>query len=369
MKTLRYLFVILFLYAFSVLFSCRGVQKTDASNAPPSTNTPATDPKNQAGDNTMGFRVWAKTDPLTTYVSHKGTGSALDDFSALCEVNSADSVKDIECMIEGEELDLFFQGVSLNYNAPASMCSYVQVLMPFYFNKKPGIGPTTVNDNSNGVTTHGGVLPGATDETCNYKYKDSQGNDKENCCVGDYSLTTWSTTASGAGFTETPTVTQKKWGGSVAKCLSGAAMAVMQKDKSGFPKTEISYVEGVGVRSSYLIPSPLILGSTSNIPIANYFDPAEHVGGLPTALTPVTDFPTFSPTPKYVFSCLDRANDPIARITLSVRDWNEKAQLQLSAAGSSDTTGTTAFGTPINNRNDLKDTNNLTNYPTGFPSE
>ncbi len=367
MKMIRYLCIINFICIFSVLFSCRGVQKTDASTTTP-TATPATDPKNQVGDNAMGFRVWAKSDPIASYISHKGTGSILDDFNSKCEVNSTDSVKDIECIIEGEELDLFYQGLTLNYNAPASMCSYVQVQMPFYFNKKPGKGPTAVTDNSNGTAVNGGVAAGATNETCNFKYKDVNGNDKENCCIGDYTLTTWSRTASGVGF-DSSVVTTKKWGGSIASCLSGPAIAVMPKDKNGFPKSEMYYVEGTGILSSYKIPSPMGLGLYSNIFIANYFNPADHVGGLPTALTPVSDFPTFSPTPKYVFNCLDRAYDPIARITLSVRDWNERSQLVLGAVGSSDTTGTTSFGTPINNRDDLKDTTDATKYSTGYPSE
>jgi hypothetical protein len=337
------------------LFSCRGAQQTAASTEP--VQSPLVTPVvQQPGDNSIGFRVWAQSSPFATYVSHKGSGLVSDNFSSLCEVNPSDSTKDIQCLIEGEELDLYFQGMALNYNVPSSMCSYVTVSMPFYFNNIAGIGPVSVTDNFAGSIAHSGVSAGSTNETCVYKYTDIDGNETQNCCVGNYNLTTWSTTASGPGFDSAVSVA-KKWGGKVGNCLMGPAKKVkeMPQSNNGIPLTQIFYVEGIGIRSSYAVPSPISLEFASNVFISNYFLAADHVGGVPLAYTPVPDFPTFFPNQKYVFSCLDRAHDPIARITLSVREWNEESQFLIGPTGNPDTTGSTPFGTPINNRRDLKD--------------
>ncbi len=88
-------------------------RKTAASTQPTAQVDPAGP---QAGDDSMGFRVWANSSPLTTFISHKGDGTASDDFNSKCEVNAGDTLKHITCLVEGEELDLFHQGVTLKYN-------------------------------------------------------------------------------------------------------------------------------------------------------------------------------------------------------------------------------------------------------------
>ena len=138
----------------------------------------------------------------------------------------------------------------------------------------------------------------------------------------------------------------------------------MPPDKVGVPTAMVYYVENTGILGVYDIPSPLSLGLFSNIFISNYFLPADHVAsaGIPLAYKLIPSVPTVTPNTKYVFSCLDRSYDILARITLSVREWNERSQFLLGAAGSSDTTGAEAiYGTPINDLKDLKDIGN--SYP------
>jgi hypothetical protein len=70
---------------------------------------------------------------------------------------------------------------------------------------------------------------------------------------------------------------------------------------------------------------------SSNIALANYFDPADHEGEAPAGLS--AQFAR----PFYTVDCLDDAGETIAHIRLTVREWNEEAEY--FALGDPDTSG------------------------------
>ncbi len=370
MTLIRFVAYSILFFSMTILFSCRGAEQTASSEDQESpTQAPASDPSApQAGDDTMGFRVWADSTPFSTYISHKGTGLVGDDFTSKCEINSTDSVKDISCLIEAEEFDLYYEGATVNYNVPSTMCSYVRIYMPYYFNFLPGIGPATATNNTNGSVINGGVAAGSTDESCSFNYTDAGG---PNCCTGKYTLTTWSRQTSGADI---PAVeTDKSWGGKSTNCLSGPAMSLLQIGKSGLPRPDVSYVEDKGVKAKFIIPSPLKkLNFATNIFAANYFNAADHVGGVPLPYQAVPAYPTINPVKNYVFECLDRDEEIKARIQMQVREWNLESEFLMGAAGDPDSTGAeSGFDNPANNdRYDLKDIPlNPADFPSGYPEE
>lgn len=363
MKSTRIFIGLVLFFAVLNLFSCRGAEKVAASTTP----SPLADPNQpQAGDDTMGFRVWADSTPLTTFISHKGTGIVSDDFGAKCEINSTDSVKDIMCMVEAEELDLYFHGVNMHYNVPSTMCAYVRHYMPFYYNVPAGVGAVTAVDNLNGTVVHGGVAAGSTDESCNYDYTESKG---PNCCTGKYTLTTWSTSDSG----DTSVTAVKDWGGDPTSCLYGPATKIMPK-VSGVPVPVIDYVESQGVSATLKIEAPINLELSTNIFASNYFVAADHVAtsNKPLAYNALAAYPAINPYPYYLFECLDRSKELTARIRVSIREWNLESEFQIGATGDPDSSGTeSGFDNPnVNDYYDLKDVPlNVGDFPSGYPAE
>ncbi len=381
MKTMRYLLVILFLYAFSVLFSCRGVQKTDASTAP---NSPLSPTPDQPPDNGSGFNIKLIESANYTYVLHKGTGAITDDFSEACAVTVADgsAAADITCVAEAKELDLYFNGIGIRYNVPQNLCDYLEVLTPYFYNFQPGSGPVTVVDNRlnsggpktiNGITALASELKvGSATRTsiyCDTDYSNQfnpayvQPSGGPNCCSGKYDLYT----VSAAGFASSPVLTD--WGGKAASCLMGPAMQTgMHKlSTSGFPLKTIHNVLTTGLNSAYIVESPNSKRLSQNVYASNFFKPTEHpTNNVPVAFAAVGGAPATNPY--HLFACKDRHGEVKSRIKLMVREWNLTTEYALGAAGDPDSTGseTNFDAPPINDFQDFKDVGDT---PTSYPNE
>ncbi|MEO5970051.1 MAG: hypothetical protein ABIQ95_08995 [Bdellovibrionia bacterium] len=241
---------------------------------------------------------------------------------------------DIKCIVEGEELDLWFNGMELNYNIPPALCSYFTVDSYYYYAAQPGKGPTATSYTIqlDGTTTNTSPAYPVTSDgkpACKYNYEG------RNCCEGKY-VATVSTVQPAPSPAITSTISGD-WGGKASNCLSGPALDFGSKGTTGYPQGTIALVEGKGANGVLKITAPAKKSLKSNIYVANYFDPAPlPTPKMPTAMAAQAG--GFGATsPYYKFSCLDRAFDIRARIRVQIREWNEVSEFEKSNSGDPNT--------------------------------
>jgi hypothetical protein len=287
---------------------------------------------------------------------HDATG-----FSTKCAIDPSESKRDIECVIEVPEAELFMNGLGLGYNIPPNMCRYLKRKTYWYYDKEVGTGPSSIVINktvnasgdltASSCTVDGVANAGCTptsevtinvqDETVSCVYdKSSVGS--SNCCMGNRTLTV-NTLNSGTGLTNIST-SPGSWGANLATCIGGAGKNSWSAVSStGLP---ISLVEKTkaGVTGTYILPAPISTSSfSSNIEIANYhnqiagththtgFGPAlvppiaTRASNLPYFVDPIDDRNGTLVTPgngTYDFECLDEGFETLHRIRVRVREWD-----------------------------------------------
>ena len=354
----RFLAIPIFALVTALAFAASGCAKQ--------TSTDPTDPGNNPTpgvvDDGAGFYVRYVTNTKYFYDLHKdATG-----FGTACSAVANESV---QCFMEAPELDMNFNGVTLQFNVPSSMCTYLR-FSPYYFIRYAvAAAPTFVNvdtvangsicgdTNSNGVCDVGEV-----DERCAYDYT---GNDGPNCCEGGYTKVTRAWDASLPGY-GAPVTTEEKWGGKVGNCLSGPATKTQEKTESNIPKPDLYFIDGTGLNKTYVIDAPTTLNFGTNTYLANYFDPLDHGGGAPAGLTATS---AVTPQPLYVWQCLDRAEDVVAEIELQIREWNTKAAFDARVSAP---TGYDAAGpedSPFNGSNVKNDRADWADFDALFPGD
>ncbi len=299
------LFLVLVIF---VGVSCK--KKETSPDVPAPTNPPLGEV-----DNSAGFYLRHIETGKANFYTHKG----LSTFSERCVAAEGE---DIACYTEGNELDLHYQGISLQYNVPSNLCAYFTLMPYYYYQKAAGAGPTVVRkdtDSTGAVGTdndNDGLIDGAV-ATCQFDYSASS---KPNCCSGDYTEVSrsWDATATVPGY-QTTSVSEGSWGGKASNCLYGPAMDTQELTEDGFPTPTIYFTEGQGINDKYVIASPLSKKRGSSIFLANFFQLAEHAGAKPAAVA----------FPYYQLTCLDRAYEVKARISLMIREWNTVSDFNL----------------------------------------
>ena len=88
---------------------------------------------------------------MTTY-SHEPTS-----WTTSCKILSTEALQDVRCLVEVPEFDLYFHGLSLQYNFPTAKCAYAEVQPFFYYARPPGLGPSAIS-----MTMRDGVLASFT---------------------------------------------------------------------------------------------------------------------------------------------------------------------------------------------------------------
>jgi len=257
-----------------------------------------------------------------------GQDISTKNMTAPCEIK-ADAVgsdRDITCVLEVEELDLYFSDLDLELNAPSQMCSYVGQMPYFFYSHQAGRGPSKVahQELADGTIIDGPYTKNG-EPVCAYDHSNSDG---PNCCTGTYSH---SITHMESDGTSTVTIEDRDWGGDTAACLAGPAMTsawAEYRNMHGFPINRLEYVEGVGMLTRFTVEAAI--GSTqgtrpvaSNTWAANFYRPSDHSEGKPRAMLKPVGLPE-APTPKdtYEWACYDRAENTNARIRLLIREWN-----------------------------------------------
>jgi hypothetical protein len=250
------------------------------------------------------------------------------------------AASNLYCILDVAEEDLYANAVTLSFNSPQGMCPYTAVKLYSFYQYNPGpVGGFTEtigvyeDDTANPATqtvTYPNPVPttvqwsgGAVGGTpiCPYDYSANGG---PNCCEGSATVTT--TTASNPNA---PTTTITQFTGNRNNCISGPDPDIFKRStitNAPLPELYQTLLSGLGL--SITLASPISNEYSSNLYVANYFNPFDF--GDNQQLQPPTasnfypaGIPETGPTsPYYEFSCTDSAADTIARIRLLIRPWD-----------------------------------------------
>lgn len=376
--------IILFLF---VAVGCKKTSVDEGTNIFTSDNVSNTQPG--SGLENLGMTIGYDESPKYTYKVHEG----LTDFSSPCKVTSSSSDKDILCILEANELDLYYHGVSLHYNVPPSLCSYVTWNPYYYYGLPAGRGPDYISIqvkdgaiNGSPTVKYGGaggidvssmVEWSGTSPACasngGYVHSIISGPSSTttvDCCYGSYSMwvSNWDTNLNNYA----PAIESKlNWPGLATNCLSGPAVVTQPKNKNGFPMGSTLYVEGEGINKQYQIAPP-INGLLKNLVYAANFFSGAAPKALKNPLLPNGSYDSDVPggMPFYVLSCYDRAEEHIASITLMIRKWDEVKEFNKGVTGNP-SSGFPLTTDPITGEylDDYWGWNYIDSLPAPFPGE
>ncbi len=343
------------------------------------------------------------------HLLHKQTGimsnpatDAAANYNQACKVNLSDigtANAVINCTVEADELELAFYGLAFAYNVPSTMCEYFG-LDPYYFwNYKPSSNTVVTADSTPsgpakvtytltvdgkikngsaggtaGITVNTGMAGDAlsnsdnTGVACKYDYsKNSPAG--PNCCEGKIESVVYQEEDDGNGgiTVKGPTSSVTDWGGKVSNCLAGPAMMTQDKNDRGFPARKYFYVAGTGISSAYVAhevaPGKKMQQSYLLSNHFNAFNPSS-AATFPDAFKTWAGAKSF---PFYDFVCLDRDDEVLARIRITVREWNTLAELNKyrAAAASANPDSTAAESGDLGGANDWKDLGDVgaSSYP------
>ena len=261
--------------------------------------------------------------PDLEYTARLGQRNALDK---PCSIARDQAPAKIECIADVNELDVWALGFAYEIHVPEGMCDFLYHKPYMFENYEVGTGPTSVSYTVNKNGTYSNEVNAAKGVAiCDYDYKRLNPS-APNCCFGQYTL---NVTNAESGVVSTST---SGWGGKRGDCYYGAAYVEEGAafDPEGVPMSRFIYphrnehVEKIkfnGVSDKF----------PSNIAHANYYEPEDHDGAMPAALS------TQRARPYYEAFCLDDAEEIIAHIRLSVREWNQ--EVEFDKKGNPDTVG------------------------------
>jgi hypothetical protein len=343
--------------ATAALIALGGCKKADEDGTTQSPVGSVYNPPVGVVDDSAGFYVRAIANAEAPMVIHAGNPNQYNETGSYdisrteCRINSTSdpiATRDIMCYAEAEELDLYYWGISLQYNVPSTMCTYVR-FTPYYFWMKPaGFGPS---NSAYSVNATGTINPtenaGADGSYCAFDYTAEKG---PNCCEGNYTLTKTVWNPQTMMF-DPPAATPANWGGKMSDCLGGPATLTQKKSLTGWPLPDFYYVGGKGINLSYEVKAPMDLLMGSNLHAANYFNSSDFMDNTtwPRSFNPasavVTTPPSYPPAsvtlatqtsaramPFFELSCLNRNNDVKARIRFMVRSWDVENMARINYA-------------------------------------
>ena len=280
-----------------------------------------------------------------------------------------------QCIVEVEELDIFVNGLAIQYNVPREMCEYFVLQTYWFYLYETGLFRGTVelhvNVDAEGVSNTAcancAELPEVdfVDETVRCVY-DHTANGGPNCCLGEYYLRTTRFTKDDEGGGETVVTTETvPWGGSFKECISGpgAGRRLVRRGNFQIPADEIFYVRDAGANDVVTVDAPLAVQERETyapggtVFATNYYNAEDHNEGVPTAIRPgsdragrscaedarpcngdashtgpETDTSRGDPLPSgnthYRYLCLDRGGEVRHVISVAVREWNTDEKFQ-----------------------------------------
>ncbi|MDB5038198.1 MAG: hypothetical protein JWQ35_1726 [Bacteriovoracaceae bacterium] len=374
--SLAFIFSILFLAGCSVTNDT--ATNTVGTSASP-TATPTATPPPGTGQVTSQSNI---TTFQVSLQSASGINSTISKWTSGSLVGGVDGVtpctatlnEDALCVVDMDELDLYFRGYTLTDTVPSSLCAY-RAFTPYFYAIAPvGNAPLavayTVDANKSiaaNTSTVGGTLPsnGATpnnvdiwylifneanstlgwwthkqlygalavkdtDVKCPFDYTGSNG---KNCCQGTYTLAVTNTTGQ--------TNTQVAWGGKPGNCFEGPGMDLLTTlpiRSDGLPAVYVTNainpaLPSAGLSTSITISPPI--GNTTKgqrqIYAANYYTLAANGADVPTATRVTRSAYTRASMDSSVYfdyDCLDAAFEVQSRIRVLVRRWSTNTEFQ-----------------------------------------
>lgn len=320
-----------------VFTACKTVVKENSSvtSAPPPSETPV------GQVNEGAFYVQAITPETVQTYFHEQNGF-IENSCKVSVLETDLTKKDIYCILDIQELDLFHQGIELNFNSPTTMCPYVRVRPYWFYDYYPSdriydlkvtlkdgsIETMTYKDSAGDVTIDPADYPisiGSSGELigCKFDYTLSEG---PNCCQGTYQVN--GTDSAGAVVA----VEKTDLGGKITNCMAGPGIDFLL-NKNGFPIPKDYPTAKTGINDKITLNTPAAQERSGNLYLANYFKPSSW--GSKNDLFPFSDglYPAgmkgpltdqkYQGFPYYEFGCLDQASDYIARIRVLIRAWDK----------------------------------------------
>lgn len=362
------------LLSCAVFVSCKGGNASSSFGSSSDTLSNITPIAGSSSGIVETSKLFVGVDSTSNAFAHVHQSNSFD-LSCSVDPNTASPKQDIDCIIDIPEAELYHRGLNIVYNVPPSMCNYLRRSTYWFYNVGVGYGPSTIvitRTITDGVVTAstcnvdgGGAGPCATvsnevvinpvtlEATCIYDR--TKINSGKNGCFGNYTRTVTDTTVVTTPFSSNvgpAVVTQQSWGGAITNVIGGAAKntAWPMTPVSGLPMALVApSVSGI-LKENYKLPAPITSNNqTSNVDIANYYDPALHThqgfsvvrtSTLPYFIDPVDDI-SGSAIPlsltttdialgrylvkaqdTYEFECLDQAQEVKHRIRVKVREWD-----------------------------------------------
>lgn len=254
----------------------------------------------------------------------------------------------MDCILDIHELDLWVLGLEFEVVVPEGLCDFVEVHHYLYQNFEVGLGPDSVSyaiDEDGNFTDEVNAFRGKPQCVA---YDHSLSNpEAPNCCIGSYQETVKNLKT---GETSTRT---GSWLGDdkLGDCYGGSGYRFQEVSltRDGFPANPIYYTNREAFRHRMVYEGLSEDFPKTNIPLANFTDPAHHGGQLPAPLRGALT------QPYYEVVCDDDAEEEYAVIRLQVREWNEVPQFKRDPEGDPDTKGMQDTRIPVNDMTDWRD--------------
>ncbi len=227
------------------------------------------------------FSLENATANASSYVLHRlGKGNEIAECKMTQDqINGSNqAAKDITCMLEGGELDIFQQGLQTKVFASKGLCKYTEI-RPYGFWQYP-VKKTTLNNIKFDVTgectggTRNYANTTSTDFRCHGNYAaDTNFDGGPNCDSGKYTVVTVTNSdadSDGTCDSETIETSEAECGGEALACFAGSqadTFSVAQL-KSGVRSTLTTTSTGGSI--DYSVTSPQSSNLISNRKIANY---------------------------------------------------------------------------------------------------
>lgn len=370
-------------------------------------------PVGNVDDNDFWVRLY--DNGVFPYHTHKSTG-----FSDSCKISASTSLSTIDCIIDANELDLYYNDIEFHYNVPTGMCDYFRITPYYFYNKEIGTGPSSITmnitfDENNAVVSHDCVVDGVAgpcshdDSVPEYTevnfdvstasvtcvYDTSQTAFGANCCFGNYTLTQNITRQNPPDpDTFSSLVTYLDWSGTLGQCYGGSVRTSgwTLRTTSGAIASSIQYISNEGGLNKTL-SFPALIDEANNgatMTYSNYYTSTglhNHVdvatgtlsSSAPYAIEPIDDrngSPISSTNEAYTFDCLDKAYEVKNRIRMYIREWDtyagylafissEGATVAPDVAGTEQGAACSGIDGPCNDFWDLDDIPNYLNGNSG----
>ena len=310
MKKLMNMLILLCLIS---VVSCTEEISEDIQNQ--ATSTPST-PSSPSVADSSSIRVVNNKDPLLSYVIHKA--GSVDEACELSSPSSGFDANDyenddsnyvVDCILDAEEYDIFFDGIDLDVQVDENLCEYVEYKPFKYFQWQPGFTQRTIyevecaefcqtdaatqNLCGNTYATYPGgsslsfsnrITDLEASALCMYDYSDEESGEVNgpNCDEGKVNVVvltldpddpdspTTCDAGGGLGYVTEAEATETECGGEVTACYGGAATNTANLD---LDETSIVY-QNLSLDSLTIDvsteSSPFENEFTSNLSVANF---------------------------------------------------------------------------------------------------